>query len=126
MPTSDKGGSDPAQRFRQPKGIIGVFAKTTLGIIPIIGTVYVTHLPEYLNIAIYKEQYLGLILSLLLLATYLIVPPTKTASRESVPWYDAILVVLTMITGGYVVFYYPKIIPTLGYLMTHRILMGAI
>ena len=126
MPASDKGGSDPAGKFRQPKGIIGVFAKTTLGIIPIIGTVYVTHLPEYLNIAIYKEQYLGLILSLLLLATYLTVPPTKTASREKVPWYDAILVILTMITGGYVVFYYPKIIPTLGYLMTHRILMGAV
>jgi len=126
MPASDKGGSDPARKFRQPKGIIGVFAKTTLGIIPIIGTVYVTHLPEYLNIAIYKEQYLGFILSLLLLSTYLTVPATKAASREKVPWYDAILVILTMITGGYVILFYPKIIPTLGYLMTHRILMGAI
>lgn len=126
MSTSDKEGSGPVSKFRQPKGIIGVLAKSTLGIIPIIGTFYVTHIPEYLNIAIYKEQYLGFILSLLLISAYLTVPAAKNASRERVPWYDVILVILTMVTGGYVVLFYSEIIPTLGYLMTHRIIMGAI
>ena len=126
MPAKEKGVSNPAPRFRQPKGITGVLTKATLGMIPIVGTFYVTHIPEYLNIAVYKEQYLGLVLSLLLLSTYLTVPATKAASREKVPWYDAILVVLTLLTGGYVVLFYPEIIPTLGYLMTHRIIMAAI
>ncbi|MBU2498661.1 MAG: TRAP transporter fused permease subunit [Proteobacteria bacterium] len=127
MAASDKGGSSTfPPKFRRPKGILGVFARTMLGIIPIIGTVYVTHIPEYLNIAIYKEQYLAFVLSLLLLATYLTVPASKAASREKVPWYDVALGILTMITGGYVVIFYPKIIPTLGYLMTHRIIMGAV
>ncbi|MFH1122956.1 MAG: TRAP transporter fused permease subunit [Pseudomonadota bacterium] len=118
--------SIPAPKFRRPKGIVGLLGRITLGIIPIIGTVYVTHIPEYLNIAIYKEQYLAFVLSLLLLSTYLTVPASKAASREKVPWYDAILVILTIITGGYVVLFYPKIIPTIGYLMTHRIIMGGI
>ena len=126
MPENDKGKSAPDPRFRQPKGAVGIFTKTILGIIPVVGTVYVTHIPEYLNIPIYKEQYLGLILGLLLISAFLTVPATKGASRETVPWYDVILVILSIIAAGYVVVLYPKIIPTLGYLFTYRIILGLI
>lgn len=120
------GKSAPPSKFRHPKGFAGVLGKTTLGIIPVVGTFYVTHVPEYLKIAIYKEQYLGFVLSLMLISTFLTVPATKSASGERLPWYDAVLAALAMITGGYVVIFYPEIIPTLGYLMTHRIIMGGI
>ncbi|MBW2209269.1 MAG: hypothetical protein JRG79_20425, partial [Deltaproteobacteria bacterium] len=93
---------------------------------PHVGTIYVTHIPEYLNIPIYKEQYLGLILGLLLISAFLTVPATKGASRETVPWYDVVLVILSIIAAGYVVVLYPKIIPTLGYLITYRIILGLI
>ncbi|MDP2645043.1 MAG: TRAP transporter fused permease subunit [Desulfobacterales bacterium] len=126
MSAADQNASDPGPKVRMPAGVTGMVAKTTLGIIPVIGTVYVTHIPEYLNIAIYKEQYMGLVLSLLLIATYLTIPASSAASREKVPWYDVVFIVGTMITGGYIVFFYPEIIPTLGYLMPHRIVMGAV
>jgi TRAP transporter 4TM/12TM fusion protein len=126
MPESDQNKSSPPSKFRQLKGAIGFFTKIVLGSVPVVGTVYVTHIPEYLNIAIYKEQYLSLVLTLLLISTFLTVPATKRASREKLPWYDAVLVVLGMLTGGYVVLFYAEIIPTLGYLVTHRIIFGAI
>ena len=126
MPETSTGKSDARARIRDPKGFIGILAKTTLSIIPVVGTFYVLHLPEYLRIAIYKEQYLGVVLSLILISTFLTVPATKSASRERLPWYDAILAILVVITGGYVVVFYGEIIPTLGYLMTHRIIMGGI
>jgi TRAP transporter 4TM/12TM fusion protein len=126
MPESDQKKSTPPSKFRQLKGPIGFFTKIVLGIVPVVGTVYVTHIPEYLNVAIYKEQYLSLVLTLLLICSFLTVPATKKASREKLPWYDAILVFLSILTGGYVVVLYGEIIPTLGYLMTHRIIFAAI
>ena len=126
MPEDDQKKSGPPSKFRQPKGIIGLFSKVALSTIPIVGTIYVTHIPEYLNIAIYKEQYLSLVLTLLLISTFLTVPATKKASREKLPWYDVVLVFLSILTGGYVVVLYGEIIPTLGYLMTHRIIFAAI
>ena len=126
MPETSTGKSAARASIRDLKGFIGILAKTTLGTIPVVGTFYVLHLPEYLRIAIYKEQYLALVLSLILISTFLTVPATKFASRERLPWYDAILAILVVITGGYVVVFYAQIIPTLGYLMTHRIIMGGI
>jgi TRAP transporter 4TM/12TM fusion protein len=125
MPEDDQKKSSPPPKFRQPKGIIGIFSKIVLSTIPVVGTIYVTHIPEYLNMAVYKEQYLGLVLALMLISTFLTVPATKGSSRENLPWYDAVLVILSIITGGYVVFFYGEIIPTLGYLMTYRIVLAA-
>jgi TRAP transporter 4TM/12TM fusion protein len=126
MPEGDQVKSAPPSKYRQTRGVIGVFSKIVLSIIPIVGTIYVTHIPEYLDLAVYKEQYLALVLTLLLISTFLTVPATIKSSREKFPWYDAVLVILTILTGGYVFVLYGEIIPTLGYLMTHRIIFAAI
>jgi TRAP transporter 4TM/12TM fusion protein len=125
MPEDDQNKSSPPPKFRLPKGIIGLCSKIVLSTIPVVGTIYVTHIPEYLNIAVYKEQYLGLVLALMLISTFLTVPATKGSSRDKLPWYDAVLVICSILTGGYVVFFYGEIIPTLGYLMTYRIVLAA-
>lgn len=126
VPEDDQKNSSAPPKYRQTKGFVGIFTKIVLSVIPIVGTIYVTHLPEYLDLAVYKEQYLALVLAIMLISTFLIMPATKGASREKLPWYDAILVILSILTGGYVVAFYGKIIPTLGYLMTHRIVFAAI
>jgi len=126
MPEGDQEKSSPPSKYRQSKGVIGIFSKIVLSIIPIVGTIYVTHIPEYLNLAVYKEQYLALVLTLLLISTFLTVPAAIGSSREKLPWYDGVLVILCILTGGYIVVLYGDIIPTLGYLMTHRIIFAAI
>ncbi|MGD8982784.1 MAG: TRAP transporter fused permease subunit [Desulfobacteraceae bacterium] len=126
MPEGDQEKSSPPSKYRQTRGVIGVFSKIVLSIIPVVGTIYVTHIPEYLDLAVYKEQYLALVLTLLLISTFLTVPATIKSSREKFPWYDAVLVILSILTGGYVFVLYGEIIPTLGYLMTHRMIFAAI
>ena len=126
MSDNDREKSEPSARFRQPGGPAGLIIKVLLGMIPVCGTIFVTHIPEYLGIPLYKEQYLGLVLGLMLISTFLSTPATKMAPRDRVPWYDIILSLLSVITAGYVVILYPQIIPTLGYIMNHRIILGVI
>jgi len=101
-----------------------LISKISLTIISLVGTLYVVHLPEYLGIAIYKEQYLSVILTLMLVSTFLSVPAKKASPRGKVHWYDILLVILSLFGGGYVAVYYPDIIPTLGYIVPFRMLMG--
>ena len=109
-----------------PMGVVNILSKILLGIIPIIGSIYVTHVPEYLGFAIYREQYISVIFTLILVSTFLTVPPAKTASRTSLPWYDALLIILSLITGGYVAIFYPEIIPMLGIIAPSRVFLGVI
>ena len=113
-------------KFRQPQGLAGVSARVSLSAIPIIGTCYVFCLPEYLGIAIYKEQYVSLFLTFLLISAFLITPATKTSSRVKLPWYDILCVLLSLIAGGYAAIFYPQIVPRLGYLVPTRIILGSI
>lgn len=108
------------------QGIISILTKISLSMIPVLGTFYVTRVPEYLGLAIYKEQYLSVILTLLLISTFLAIPVTKTASRAKYLWFDLSLIILSLIVGGYVALFYPQIIPTLGYIVTSRTILSAI
>lgn len=108
------------------KGVVGVLTKVFFSLIPILGTIHVTHVPEYLGIAIYTEQYLSVILTLFLVSTFLSVPPTKTATKAKFLWLDGLLIVLSLTTGGYVALFYPQIIPMLGYVVLSRVILGAI
>ena len=110
---------------RQGQGLGRLVSKITLALIPVFGTSYVVHLPEYLGIIIYKEQYLSIILTLMLVSTFLGVPAKKHGLKNKTQWYDWVLALLSLVGGGYVALYYPDIIPTLGYLVPFRTVMGA-
>jgi len=124
MPDHEKRPSEPARKDRDRRGVEPLISKISLTIISLVGTLYVVHLPEYLGIAIYKEQYLSVILTLMLVSTFLSVPAKKASPRGKVHWYDILLVILSLFGGGYVAVYYPDIIPTLGYIVPFRMLMG--
>jgi TRAP transporter 4TM/12TM fusion protein len=109
-------------KSRQELG--SVLSKFTLTMIPLVGTVYVLHVPEYLGIAVYQEQYLSVLLTLMLVSTFLSVPSKKGSLKRQIHWYDVVLVLLSLVGGGYVAVYYPDIIPTLGYMVPFRTVMG--
>lgn len=119
-------GMGPSQKFRRLKGVSSVCARLSLIMIPIVGTAYVCRLPEYFNLAIYKEQYLGVFLTFLLVSTFFTLPATKTASRDFLPWYDICLVILSFLAGGYVAIFYPQVVPTMGFPSMTRMVLGGI
>ena len=50
MPENREEESITSGKFRETKGIVSVLTKIFLALLPVFGTVFVTHIPEYLNI----------------------------------------------------------------------------
>lgn len=96
-------------RFRKLEGLANIIWKITLGLIPIVGILYIIGLHYSLGISLYEAQYIGLFLSLMLVSIFLGVPISKRASISKLPWYDIVLAILGGIVGLYITIYYPKI-----------------
>ena len=97
---SSEGQAELQPRFRQLAGTVGVLAKILLIVTPLWVIFYLLHIPEYTGIMAYKEQFLGGFLALTLASGFLLVPPTKSASKSKLPWYDALSSLLGLISGG--------------------------
>ena len=79
---------------------------TFLGVITIlIGGLYVSNGLELLGIYLSIVPYCALILMLVLMQVFLIYPAKRGADRERLPWYDALFIVLSMCSTGYIAFF---------------------
>jgi len=123
---NDRAGAEGQPRFRQFRGAAGTGIKLWLGIIPVMGTVYALNVPSYLGVIVYKQQYLGLFLTLILSAIFFLAPATKKAPRDRLPWYDVLLTILSLVVGGYVAIRYPYLIPRLGFITATNVILSAI
>ncbi|MEE8472209.1 MAG: TRAP transporter fused permease subunit, partial [Dehalococcoidia bacterium] len=124
-------------RFRTLSGPPGLFTRLLLMGIPVVGAFFILDIPSYLNLALFKwgiswrmmilqEQYFGIFLAMILGGVFLIVPPTRGAARDRVPWYDALLSILGFAVGLYVAFLYPRILWELGIITPDRVIMGGL
>lgn len=114
-------------KYRDIKNrFIRCFVYSLLIIIPVAGILYVLGLHQTLRINIYAEQYIGLFLGLVLGGIFLMVPASKSAPRDRIPWYDWILSVLGLNAGFYLLFFYPEIILSMGYVTTGRFVLSVI
>ena len=103
-------------------GLLGVF----LSIITIGSAFWVIEVPVLFDLALFTEQFLGLLLALTLASVFLGIRASGTAAAEHVPWYDWVLAGLSLIVGGYVGFLFPAISLTLGSLSPERWILGGI
>jgi TRAP transporter 4TM/12TM fusion protein len=79
---------------------------TFLSVILILtGTLYISNALEFLGIHITIVPYCALILMLVLVLVFLIYPAKKGANRGRVPWYDCILIIMSMCGAGYITFF---------------------
>jgi TRAP transporter 4TM/12TM fusion protein len=115
-----------AARFRTLKGPLGLVARGLLCAIPVVGAVFALDVPFYLRLTIMREQYLAVFLGMVLAGTFLLVPPTKGAARDRLPWYDGILAVLGLGVGLYVALFYPTILLELGIIDAPRVVVSTL
>ena len=113
-------------RFRTLSGRLRLLTKVLLIGIPIVGIFFVMDTPSYLGWSILIEQYYGLFLAIVLACVFLLVPPTKRAARNRVPWYDVILSILGVGVGLYVAVLYPNILWAIGTITPDRVIMSTI
>lgn len=95
--------------LRQLKGVPALWCRVLVVLIPVSGIPFVLKLHTYLGIALFREQYGGLFLGLLLGAVFLLYPGSKTGPWQRAPWYDLVLSVLGVSVGVYLAVMYPEI-----------------
>ena len=119
---------DSAQhdRFRQLTGALGIISRAILGAISGCGIIYVLRIPERLGLVPFREQYLGVFLTLVLVSTFLKVPATKHSPRNKLPWYDLFLILGSLAAGGYLSLFYPDLVYTMGRILPANVIFGGI
>jgi TRAP transporter 4TM/12TM fusion protein len=113
-------------RFRGYKGVAHLWQDISLILVPVTGIISILNLPLYVGLSFYIQQYLAIFFSLVLSLVFLLVPAQKKMAMDTLPWYDSILAVLSLIVGFYAAIFYKDIVVELGLLIPHRILLGTV
>ena len=94
--------------YRRLTGPLRIWQRVMLIMLPSAGALYVLDIPTALGILIWKEQYLGLFVALVLGSIFLGVVPTPASPSERVPWFDVALAGLGILVGLYLTAFYPR------------------
>ncbi len=120
---AEDGGLRSTGRLR---GILGVTEKLLLMIIPIIGSIFMLYIPQRVGIRVWEEQYLAIFLGVCLFTIFLTIPATKKKPSGKLPWYDAVLCMLSLAVTGYILLYWPDIVDTGGIITWPRVILGGV
>ena len=112
------------RRFTNPT--LRVIHSFFLWAIPLCALLFNFEVPSLLGAAMLQEQYLGIILILVLTSVFLSRPASRRASRLKVPWYDLFLSFLSIVVGLYLVLFYPRIVNEIGELTPDKVILGGI
>lgn len=117
---------DLYSKFRTPKGLLRHIISIIQIILPILGCLFVIDLPFYLNWAILKEQYYGIMIALIFPMVFIIIPLTQKSALNRVPWYDFIFALLSIVVGFYIALFYEKMSLKFGEVSIDRVIIGTI
>lgn len=71
---------------------------------------------------IQRTVHLGFALTLI----FLLFPARKTTSRDSIPWYDIVLILLSIVISAYWPIYYDTLVQQIGTITTEQVVVGSI
>jgi len=91
-----------------------------------LGVLWSVELHHYIDIAIFKEQFLALFFVFGIVPVFIGTKAWSGERRTAPPWYDWLAVVLTVVVGGFVVVRYPDLVYDLGTVTTTRWILGVI
>ncbi|OGQ78996.1 MAG: hypothetical protein A3F90_07090 [Deltaproteobacteria bacterium RIFCSPLOWO2_12_FULL_60_19] len=120
----DELATEETARSRTFRGPLGRSAVFFLIAIPAVGVLFLLDLPQRFGWLIFPEQSAGLILGLVLCATFLLIPATRRSPYDRVPWYDALAALVGLTIGLYLFIVFPKIANTIGEISLERVILG--
>ena len=97
-----------------------------LGLLILLGLLWVADVHTYLGFSFYREQYMGLFWALILGAVFLLVPAIASAPRDRVPWYDWIGFGLSLVVGLNVAINYQRLIYEIAIVTPEKWVLGAL
>ena len=119
--------AEGASRFRKLKGIPRQL-QLFFGIAtPLSGLAFVLDVPFHLTqVTLYSQQFLGLFLGLILSYIYLSLPARPKYVSQKIPWYDWILLSISLFGGLYVAFNYEQLLLSIGIVKLSTVLIGGV
>ena len=111
-------------RYRLLTGPLRVWQRSMLALLPVAGALYVLDVPTYLGVLIWKEQYFGFFIAVVLGSIFLGVVPSRKSSSSKVPWFDVVFACLGITVGLYITVLYPRY--SLGYKTSLEPYLGAV
>lgn len=118
--------SEPSQegKIRRLGGASGILLRALLIGLTVIGALWALQVQYYLDIAPFREQYLALMLGLGLVATFMGIKARAGERGDSVPIHDWLLALASIVSLGFVVIYYPKMVYSLSMTSPDRVVLG--
>jgi TRAP transporter 4TM/12TM fusion protein len=113
-------------RFRSLSKRLRLLTKLLLIAMPVVAVFFIMDTSSYLGWAFLREQYYGFFLAIAFASVFLLVPATKRAARNRLPWYDVILSLLGFGVGLYVAILYPEILWRVGVITPDRVIISTI
>jgi TRAP transporter 4TM/12TM fusion protein len=117
---------DESGRFRTLGPGLGLIERALVSALTLLGAAWTLELQFYLPTPIFKEQFLGLVIGLSLVAIFIGVKTHRGETGRVVPWFDWIAAALSVVLAGYIVVNYRELVYDLGSLVTERYVLGAI
>lgn len=117
-----------SENKRELHGVGGILVKILGALLPVTALVYALRiLPEF-GVTIYKEQFLAFFLMLCLVLTFMVVPARrgKTETEHAIPWYDLLLIALSLAVGCYISFRYHALVGQLGLITDDKVIASTI
>ncbi|MBI4490841.1 MAG: TRAP transporter fused permease subunit [Deltaproteobacteria bacterium] len=122
-PLAELEGLTRFRKFKQPG--MRLLQRLMLVAIPLFALLFNFEIPSHFTTPMLQEQYLGMMLVLVLGSVFLSIPASRGASRTKAPWYDLFLALVSLVVGGYLVLFYPDILNEMGELTPNKVLLGA-
>jgi TRAP transporter 4TM/12TM fusion protein len=120
-------GTQESGKFRNHQGILKPVVNFLYFSITLIGVLWAVQVQHMLGLAVFREQYLALVLGVGLVTVFLAVKARKSeADGRGVPWYDWILVALSIGATGQIVLNYPTLIEEIAATTPDRWALGAV
>ncbi|MGQ0663765.1 MAG: TRAP transporter permease [Pseudomonadota bacterium] len=94
-------------------------------ILTVVAIVWALDVPRELDLALFTEQFLALLLALAFALTFLTVPAIKDRPGPP-PWYDVLAAISGFAACGYIALRYPALVHELVYKPWDGILIGAV
>lgn len=116
--------SERVSRFREPRGIFGVYGYFMLFSIPLLAVIAILNLPAHFSMSFHLHQFVSFIYGLTLSSAFVFLRASRKIKGESVPFYDIIFSFLSLFSFFYLGFFYDEIMIEVGLLIPHRILLG--
>lgn len=118
--------AEGASRFRQLSGF-PKYVQLVSGIaVPLVGLSCILDIPFWLTgTTLYPQQFLGLLLGLVMTYVYMALPVTPKRTAPNVPWYDWLLAAISLGAGLYVSIFYNTLLIEIGLVQPLTVVIGA-